>query len=121
VVRTAEQLCPARLFITVSARIAELRTPAASLVGTGGAFSCPSRMGGMDPRSLLSTLARIACWTIAGMFLGLLIVSFVSSADSRPAPGMCGNTVLDPAIVYGAALGFLGGSFTAATRPLPNS
>ena len=78
-------------------------------------------MGGMDPRSLLSALARIACWTIAGVFLGLSVVSFVSSVDGRPAPGMCGNTILDPAIIYGAALGFFGGSFTAAIRPLANS
>ena len=76
-------------------------------------------MGGMDPRPLLSTLARIAGWTVAGSFLGLLVVLCVSSAESRPAPGMCGNTILDPAILCGAALGFLGGVVTAALGGIP--
>jgi hypothetical protein len=77
-------------------------------------------MDDMDPRLFLSTVVTIACWTIAGVFLGLFVVAVVSSADSRPAPGMCGNSVLEPGIGYGALLGFFGGCVAVSSR-LPNS
>jgi len=73
-------------------------------------------MDAMARQSLFSGLATIACWTIAGGFLGVMVNAFVHSADSLPAPMMCGNSVLEMGIGYGISVGFFGGCIVAATR-----
>jgi hypothetical protein len=73
-------------------------------------------MDGMAQGSLISTVATLACWTMAGGFLGLVIASAVLSQFKGGGPFMCGNSVLEPGVGYGAILGFLGGCFVAVTR-----
>ena len=75
-----------------------------------------NRIVRMAWRSLISTVATLTCWTMAGGFLGFAVAFAVLMQGKGGGPFMCGNSVLDPGIGFGAVLGFLGGCFVAAIR-----
>jgi hypothetical protein len=63
------------------------------------------------------TIFTVACWTAAGLTLGLVVAGCVLTiGDGRPAAGMCGNSILDPGMILGAFLGFFGGGVLAVFR-----
>jgi hypothetical protein len=62
-----------------------------------------------------STFITIASWTVSGVVLGLVVaLGLLSSAGS--APGMCGNSILDPGLAMGGILGFTSGCVLALLR-----
>ena len=64
----------------------------------------------------LRKVFSIACWTFAGFVFGIIVATLVLSiSDGKPAALMCGNSILEPGLVYGGFLGFLGGCVIQAS------
>jgi|GEM_PF-5340237 len=64
----------------------------------------------VDVSALLSALVTIAACTLGGLLLGAasgLVVLMLTPKELAPS---CGNTVVDPLALAGAAVGFVGGT-----------